>query len=464
MANITILDTTYNETLKIAICEQLQQEIETEISDLHHSNVLTRHQSYLNLLVRKSFLGWLNLMLETEFSDDYSLLEQVSIWEFINGNTIEIGESRFVLIPMETEDKSEFTIAEEWLKLNDFVGSYYLPVGVNLNDNYLDFWGYITYDDLLHHGQLDMVNHHFDIPCEELETDLNLIALEYEYEWKKSPSLGALSPLGLNRKQQLIEQAKKELFPRYSLDFAKWLYVMDDSKMRQELFVDRQPISLTQWLNQKIESTLINQWQNAENLMKELFLPPENWQPSFSSARRRLLSLDETLGVLIDNPNIDLARFNSLVNSIPNLIFDDEQKTKAIAILVDLLDNTADEEQRWTLSICLNQLNAKHPNIGQWYCKPIVFEEDKINLLLGILPKSIDEISIFIRVCGEQANQSLPDNLRLQIIDESDNLYQEIIADRNDKAIQYKFWGNKEEQFTLKIISDHNEYSQKFMV
>ena len=467
MDNITILDTTYNETLKIEISEQFKTEISGEVAPIQ--NPVTRHRSYLNLLIRKSFLAWINLMLETNFTDDYLFLEQVSIWEFINGNTIDIEGTKFVLIPMETEDKSEFTIAEEWLHLPDFVGAYYLPIGVNLNDNYLDFWGYMSYEDLLRYGELDIINHHFDLPSDELESDLNLIALEYEYEWQKTPQISPFNSLSTIAKQQLIEQAKGDLFPRYSLEFKQWLYLIEDSQTRPELYIDRQPINLSQWLNQKIESALVTGWQNAQEIIDGWFTPQANWQPILSS-RSLVLSLEETLANITQSD--DITNINSLVNTIPNLIEDDRQKNDTIDTLSNLINNSSDEEKRWSLALCLNQLDNEHPNSPSWYHKQITFDgeesredkEEKINFFLGILPKSSQEISIFIHLYSQNKNQFLPSNLSLQIIDEDDNIYQEIITDRNDKAIQYKFWGNQGESFILKVLYKDHEYSQQFTV
>ena len=338
MENIQLLDGTYTEQLKIKLTANIKEKAEVKVANI--SNEVTRHRSYLNLLVRNTFLSWLNLILEKEIIDNYSLENNLSIWEFINGSAIDIDASRIILIPLETEDKSAISIPEEWLKIPSWVGNYYVAVEVNLEENYLNFWGYTSYKEIINNSELDIVNYHRDLDTEYLENDLSLMALEYEYGWEKVPQIEQVTLVSQQQQNNLVAQIKDELFPRYSINFTQWLSIISDQKTRNNLLNSRQSINLSQWLKQEIELTMIKGWQNAKDLIDELFSPDLSLQPTFST-RRRSISLPEALDIIRQNKQTEAV--NNILPIIPSLVTDDRAKEAVINALVDLIE-TIDNE------------------------------------------------------------------------------------------------------------------------
>ena len=461
---IQILDKNYNESTKIRFSDSLKQEIWQQVKSIN--NEITRHRSYLNLIARKVFLSWLSLMLDQDFADEQTLNDNVSIWEFINGNAIAINETNIVLIPMETDDKSEISLPEEWVRILSWLGSYYVFLEVNLVENYLDCWGYSSSQNLINNSQLDVVNYVRDLEYENLESDINNLILEYEYQWGKIPQLENLPVLNQQQKSQLVTQLKDELLPRYVLDFSQWLTIISDRDLRQNLYDARQPINLSQWLNNKIELTITKGWHNAQDLITELFASGQSLQPAFA-ARHLTLSLEEALSVIEQNQ--DTEAMQSILSLIPNLANSDRSITQITKILTNLIENNNDDEIRWSTALALEKLDIKHRLSPYWFNKEInllgdIDDEVKIGLLVGIIPKSAEQLSIFVRLYNLEKDSYLPNNLQLQIIDENENIYQSITSSEYDNIIQYKFWGNKGEKFTLKILMGSYFITENFTI
>lgn len=453
MTNLSFIDTSIDE-IKIQLTDEIKRETWQQTKRL--SNHSSRFRGYLNLLVRKIFLSWLNLMLDSDFPDNFSLEDNLSIWEFINGNTIDINSSRIVLIPIETQDKTEFSIPEEWLKIPSWVGSYYLPVEVNLEENYLNFWGYTSYEDLITYGSFDSLNHSIDFPWECLETDLNLICLEYEYGWDLIPQISPLPILSNLKKETLIQEIHNYSFPRLLINFEQWLSLISDKKIRYQLFSDRQCVNLTSWLNQQF---IFKGWECFHDFQQQFLVPNFASTPAFSS--RSLSSLD-AINILRENSNLSLV--NNALKNIINRGIEEELKNEFIKLLPKFINNKEDVETRWNAVLALQILEPNYPSSAVWQEKIINFAEDNICLLIGILPKYEQQIDIFMRIYSSLNQTYLPKNLQLQIIDENNNIFEEIVSGDNDAMIQYKFWGNYGESFTLKFTLDEDEKEEYFII
>lgn len=456
MNNLIFIDTPINE-IKIALTEDIKQETWQETKGL--SSEFACWRGYINLLARKVFLQWLNLILDTNFVDNIKLKDNLSIWEFINGNCLNIDRSRFVIIPVATNDKSDFFIAEEWLKIPDWVGSYYLPMEVNVEENYLAFWGFASYEDVLNYSHIDSLNHGVDFPCLCLENDLNLLPLEYEYGWDAIPKIFPLPILSVREKENLMLEIEDILSPRMVINFSHWLSLISDNATRHQLFLSRQSLNLSQWLQNKFNSAIVKGWETIETLKESYFLPDFSVSPSLSF---RWSSLSESLKILTENQ--DKIAVNNVLKILPNLVVNDEIKLQVIAILENLIENTEEEETRWNIALALQNIDSNHQKSGIWQGKIINFREEEVALLIGILPDKDRRIDIFVRVSCAENNSYLPSNLALQIIDEEDNIFQEIKTRNYDNIIQYKFWGNPGEKFKLKLQLQKTIIEEYFII
>ncbi|WP_373480278.1 DUF1822 family protein [Geminocystis sp.] len=455
MNYLNFIDTNIDET-KIKLNDDIKNETWQQISKLN--NEVASFRGYLNLLVRKTFLIWLNLMLESNFVDNLKLEDNLSIWNFINGNAIDINDSRIVLIPTEIQDKTEFSIPEEWLKIPQWVGNYYLPVEVNLEENYLNFWGYASYEDIINYGKLDSFNHYIDFPFECLENDLNIICLEYEYGWNSIPQISPL-PFNASIEESLITEIQNNLSPRLLLNFSDWLSFISNNSIRNQLFLSLQYVNLNQWLNHQFSSAIIKSWQTIEDLKQQYFIPDFSFNLALAY---RSFSLTDSL-LILEN-NINNTEVNNILKSIINLDGNIDNKEEIINILPQFINNHDDEETRWNAALALQILDSSHPSCAIWRGKIINLENHSLGLLLGILPKTNNQIDIFIRIYSINIDTYLPKNLLCQIIDENNNIFAEIITENHDKIIQYKFWGSQEEKFAIKVIINDSYIQENFLI
>ncbi len=460
MTNLIFMDTPIDE-IKIQLTDEMKTESWRETNKL--SSEVACFRGYLNLLVRKTFVLWLNLMLESNFFDQVKLEDNLSIWEFINGNAIDIDSTRIVLIPMETQDKTEFSIPEEWLKISEWVGNYYVAVEVNLEENYLNFSGYTSYEDLQTYGRLDSFNHCLDFPYECLENDVSLMTLEYKYAWDPVPEISPLPILSFQIKENLCKEIQDNLSPRLLLDFNQWLSLISDNQTRYQLFYSRRSINLSQWLNCQISSGLTKSWQTFEAFKQQYFIPSFHQISAFSS---RSLSINNYLEIIQENNDQEIV--NNVLKNLVNLKIDSELKPKIIKALANLINKSEDDEEtRWNAALALQSLDYNHQCSGIWRGKIISLDTEisthGLGLLVGILPKYNDKIDIFIRVYSLNQNGYLPENLTLQIIDSNNNIFTSITTN-NDNIIQYKFWGNREESFKMKIIVNNNYIDEYFSI
>ena len=208
-------------------------------------------------------------------------------------------------------------------------------------------------------------------------------------------------------------------------------------------------------MNQQIETTITKGWQKTQNLIADLLAPDLSLQASFSS-RRASVSLTEAMDIIKQHQNGDRETLNYTLSVIPDLIKDNSPED-IIQILVDLLNSTEDEEVRWSIALCLEKISPHHPICPTWHRKNITIssssEEYQLSLLIGVLPKNHNQLSLFVRIYSatDKQNNYLPENLELQIIDENDHVYQTITSSKYDSIIQYKFWGSQGEKFQLQV-------------
>ncbi|WP_342597124.1 DUF1822 family protein [Cyanobacterium aponinum UTEX 3222] len=456
---INFISDCYANELKIALDENIKRQTWQEVKNL--STEINRHCGYINLLSRKYFIQWLNLVCNINITDTNNIIDYITIWEFINGNAINVNNNRLVLIPTETQDRVSISIPQEWLKIPEWVGSYYVVVGVNLEENYLDFWGYINYDNLQENGETDNLNHTVNLPYECLETDLNLMALEYEYSWENIPQVSPLKCLSPQIQKNLITELENSFFPRLSLDFSDWLSLVSIADARYKLYSHRHSISLGDLLKNKTENILRKGWQSLQDFIKD------NFETDFDlkmSPAFRSISPQEGLNVLVKNDNY--GQILEILNTIPNWQIRENLQQEFIRVLVDLINNTNDEEILWSSVFALESLQANHSLCSKGYGKLINFDEENKNycLLINILPRNFGQISIFVRVSVLSNEDNLPESLSLKILDENEDLFQAIISEKGDNTIQYKFWADEGETFKIQVSCNNNYIEDTFKV
>lgn len=223
-----------------------------------YSNDEARWNAYLNCLSLNLLITWFQEGDELQPIVLPARNDLSSIWEFVNGAAIQIGEMRLVLIPSDNIDTEEFCVPAEWIDIPSWLAHYYLAVQVNFDDRWLRVWGYATHQQLKKEGRYDEVERSYFLDREDLIEDLNMIwvrqklcAEELTSALLPTPSIPSLS---LTEVEKLLAQLSEPYISSLRLkveDFKQWEALLENDTWRQWLYEHRQekvvePVTETQ--------------------------------------------------------------------------------------------------------------------------------------------------------------------------------------------------------------------------
>lgn len=198
---------------------------------------------------------------------------------------------------------------------------------------------------------------------------------------------------------------------------------------------------LFQWLENQIDE----QWQSLESL---LFYQ----KFAFRYYKFRHYKIRKTLSNLVN----DLYLQNEL--TLPN-------ELTAIQALEQILTLTNNEELRWQAAEILWDLDPHHSllDLRRILDLGTYFGGIPVGLMVGILPKSEDRISLLFRLycLGEQNH--LPPNITLTGLDEQLHPFFNIKAREKDKYIQFKCIADFGEEFIIKVALGENNITKHFI-
>jgi hypothetical protein len=355
--------------------------------------------------------------LQADIIDDFTVKlwlpenEFSSVWQGVNGSAIDIirkdkTTTRIVLIPSNEQDISQLRVPREWLELPNWVGNYYLAVEVNDDENYLQVWGYTTYEKLKEKGNYDAIDETYSLEIENLTEDLTSMYASLELYPCPRPHLDSVYVLEAENLAQIMKQLKSATMtlPRLEIPFPQWGAIMDNPELRKSL---KQP-TLTENVIQKQSAETLK--QQAVNLLQWLEKSvTEGWQ---------------TLENLIDGDNLNLAYSYRRGNSASD---------STVVERVKLIDIPINEEiQSLALVIAVNQISP-------------------------------EKFTLKFKLHTTEEKSLLPKSLQLQMLSSSGKIIQQSEARTNDSLIQLKqVTTTKEKAFQIRIIGDNFSWSESF--
>jgi hypothetical protein len=231
-----------------------------------YSNETARHNAILNARCLSAFTGWVQenlelLSLPTLWPNEAEL---PGIWEFVNGTALVLDHARLVLIPSETMDTEEFIVPQEWVDIPNWRADYYLPMQVNLEENWICAWGYIAHPQIQARGRYDPIYRTYSIDRDWVMTDLTVV---WETQNIAIKAQSDLESADFSRSQieswiQSLSQPSP-YSPRLDLDFEQWAILLEREDLRQKLYrlrlenianpVQSPMINTGLWLKDKID-------------------------------------------------------------------------------------------------------------------------------------------------------------------------------------------------------------------
>jgi Protein of unknown function (DUF1822) len=209
-------------------------------------------------------------------------------------------------------------------------------------------------------------------------------------------------------------------------------------QFQPESTVVRDRVSLSQWLNHKIEP----QWRDVLNIRKRVVI-----------ATRSSVKNDEIIST------IDTLRFSDdgtvRHQLIQKLGFIADGDRDAVQTLVELIQTTQNDETLWIAVDSLRQAAPAHPVAGVSRAKSIdLCHPENFNFIVNIVPKTKNRVGILLQVYPDASKRYLPNNLKLILQDESGNSLREVVAADTDCCIQLKLSGKYREIFSVCLELD----------
>jgi hypothetical protein len=236
-----------------------------------------RWQAHLNQISVSCLLPYLRETLQPEARPAPHPVNAAKRYGMVNGSSILLGDTRFVLIPSETLDKREFWVPQEWIDIPSWVGDYYLAVEVNPDDRYLHVWGYTTHQILKSQGEYDSSDRAYCLDGNDLIPDMNVLWIMHSShpEPTRAPVV-SLPPLPLARTEALIQQLGDGTIalPRFQVAFAEWGALLEQPDLLQQLCQRRQgapmePAAAIVQLSDWFQSVITAGWQTVEALLAD---------------------------------------------------------------------------------------------------------------------------------------------------------------------------------------------------
>ncbi len=443
-----------------------------------HSNPISRYNAYLNGACLKPFMNWFSEFLAEEGLPQPSVWHSqdlASIWEFINGTAIEIGDTRLVLIASDEGDLEEFCVPQEWVDMPNWTADYYLPVQMNLNGDddgecWMEVLGFATHRQLKHEGKYNSGDRTYALPTQKLTKSLVVMDITLELNLQQEvPPLPSLSEA--ESTELLHTLGNLSVYsPRLLVPFAQWASFLNNDEYRQELYNQRlgiiqEPvvaaapsvIETQASLFQRLNTYLQAGWETIDDIIEKLGI----LEPSFiyamesggyryggSSTQKGIPTLIELLHDRNKGNQLRAAEFLGRV---------EPGNAEAISELTNLLKTTEDDDVRCQAAVSLGRLDSKNSAAGVRIGKMIelTIRLDTVRVLLEItfLPKESDRTNVYLQLLPLQS-KILPLNLEILVLDEEGEVLWEEEADDGTNSFQNDFTGTIGDYFEIKIAYD----------
>lgn len=411
--NLTINDLAliYPEQIFLEFSQQEREKIWQETQKHHYDNATARWRSYLNSLCTNTVLEYFKEFIKNETdlqSQNIRIWQEndlSSIWNVVNGTAIELDTARFILIPHEDKDFSEFKVPREWVDLPQWLGNYYLAVEINLSECWLRICGYTTHQQLKEIGEHDFTDETYSIAVEELTEDLTAMWMGIELFPTEKPVVEALPVLSKAEIQGLLEifNESNPYSPRLDVPFSKWGAFINSDKLRKQLYQQQQTENTAVEITTKISKAAVNLGQWFESAFET------GWQ-----------SLD------------------ALINPDTGLAFAFRQRDASRELTVEA---------------------AKIIDLG------MQLGNKSVALLIGLTRENDNKIGVRIQLHPAGTENYLPSNLKLALRSRSGKVLQQLESRTQDNLIQLKrFTCPIGKKFSVEIALDNFSITEDFTI
>ncbi|MBW4549541.1 MAG: DUF1822 family protein [Aphanocapsa sp. GSE-SYN-MK-11-07L] len=193
----------------------------------------------LNQLCLNGFLDWASEHLDQTATPWPGA--GASLWEMVNGTALTLGTTRLVLMPSQAMDTEELSVPQEWVDIPQWAADYYLGVQVNLEQSWMQIWGYTSHRTLKRKAQYDSIYRTYGLDRDFMITDLDLLWVAQELGLDEKMPLKPIAALTQSEAEALLVQLSQPTpySPRLELEFEPWAGLLAQDEWRQRLYQQR---------------------------------------------------------------------------------------------------------------------------------------------------------------------------------------------------------------------------------
>jgi hypothetical protein len=403
--------------------------------DHPYSNDVAHRNAYISRLCLDTVIPWLR----SESDETISIMPSLeSVWEFLPGAMIQLGQTKLALIPSEIDPADQFCVPFEWVDIPNWAADYYLAIQMNLeeDEHWLRIWGFTTHQRLKA-GDTNTVKRLYQLDRADLIENLNVLWTARSLNLESPLPPMSFPKLSLDQLESLLDQLSQSTLysPRLEVPFEHWAALLSNENWRQLLYQRRQPIEVTEpskssvnlrdWLNQTIEET----WQAIESI-----LAPAQVSPARSATQADASDAIAPILRLVKSTASEQIRQQAagVLGEIGT------NQPEVIDVLVELLQTAQQEETRWQAALSLGKIAPQHPLAGVRRARVVdlgmQLDRHAIVLIVAIMPKQRDRLGVFLQVQSVTPQFPLPPHLTVSVLSDSGETRLKAEARSDDQA------------------------------
>lgn len=412
-------------------------------------------------IVKKWIAAMIGLPVESEFPYLGDSQRDYLVSKLVNGFCLKVNGSKIVFIPSQNLDIAGCEIPQEWVDLPNWNADYYVPIQVDLEAKYLHLWGAITHAELKQTAELDPLFRDYQVDRAQMTANLDVLWASCELAPAPKAAISELVSLTPTQAQQTIDRLLSQSsfhFPRLLLPFSQWGAILDRADYLNWYLKTTAPApmftNLSNWFAQQA-ANLEQSWQIVEQ-----FINPPKLQVAF-----RGISLKT-------DPEIHTA-IQQLYRSQTEIKTPD--RPIGTADLVNLMENSTDDNIRWKATEYLWTIDPNHPKLPVRRIRDlgIQFVTNSLALMISQLPIANERRAILLRVYPAGEELYLPAGVKLSLLDENsepillsvDRPFAAISrVEPQDNYIQLYFVADPRDRFDVCVSLGEQQFIEQFIV
>lgn len=199
-------------------------------------------------------------------------IAQASQWSCVTGTMLQVGNLRWLVLPIEQVDEAEIAIPQEWLEIPDWQIDRIIAIQITPDDALASIAGFTDRFTLQTYGHYDPVTRTYALDRIHWIADIATLQVVEALTERPESSIAPtpLLSLPIAQAQNLIPRLAESVIPRLAIPFQTWAALIQNPGWRQQYHHHRQmgeaPRSVTQWLQSGLDA-----------VAAELGWQPFNW-------------------------------------------------------------------------------------------------------------------------------------------------------------------------------------------